>query len=196
MPSPGMDDLFAAGQLTVASLRRMRQRYEPVDVGAERLKQNERLALTLQDLRRKLHARVCRTKGDYSARSIGRYLLSIAPACAKLTPEGLRIEAAKREIADGAGISGRTVTRCIPLLEDGEAPFLRRDNADRDPKQRGAFVLLTNAHEVARYCPHSREKAREVAEGEKPVSRIAAVVIVAVWVLCVALAVFLALRVF
>src|SRR5215217_4027772 len=41
-----------------------------------------------------------------------------------------------------------------------------------------------------------REKAREVAEGEKPVSRIAAVVIVAVWVLCVALAVFLALRVF
>jgi uncharacterized membrane protein YkvA (DUF1232 family) len=41
-----------------------------------------------------------------------------------------------------------------------------------------------------------REKAREVAEGEKPVSRIAAVVIVAVWVLCVALAVLLALRVF
>ena len=41
-----------------------------------------------------------------------------------------------------------------------------------------------------------REKAREVAEGEKPVSRVAAMVIVAVWVLCVALAVFLALRVF
>src|SRR5918992_1904889 len=41
-----------------------------------------------------------------------------------------------------------------------------------------------------------RQKAREVAEGEKPVSRIAAVVIVAVWLMCVALAVFLALRVF
>jgi uncharacterized membrane protein YkvA (DUF1232 family) len=41
-----------------------------------------------------------------------------------------------------------------------------------------------------------REKAREVAEGEKPVSWIAAVVIVAVWVLCVALAVILALAVF
>jgi uncharacterized membrane protein YkvA (DUF1232 family) len=39
------------------------------------------------------------------------------------------------------------------------------------------------------------EKARAVAEGEKPVSRIAAVV-VAVWLVCVALAVFLALRVF
>ncbi len=41
-----------------------------------------------------------------------------------------------------------------------------------------------------------QEKAREVAEGEKPVSRVAAVVIVAVWLLCVALAVFLAVRVF
>ncbi len=41
-----------------------------------------------------------------------------------------------------------------------------------------------------------QEKAREMAEGEKPVSYIAAVVIVAVWLLCVALAIFLALRVF
>jgi len=40
-----------------------------------------------------------------------------------------------------------------------------------------------------------REKARAVAEGEKPVSRVAAVVVVTVWLLCVALAVFLALRV-
>ncbi len=41
-----------------------------------------------------------------------------------------------------------------------------------------------------------REKAREVAEGEKPVSRVAAMVVVAVWLLCVALAVLLALCVF
>lgn len=41
-----------------------------------------------------------------------------------------------------------------------------------------------------------REKARGVAEGEKPVSRISAVVVVAVWLLCVALAIFLTLRVF
>jgi uncharacterized membrane protein YkvA (DUF1232 family) len=41
-----------------------------------------------------------------------------------------------------------------------------------------------------------REKAREVVEGEKPVSRVAAVVIVAVWLMCVALAVLLALRLF
>ena len=41
-----------------------------------------------------------------------------------------------------------------------------------------------------------REKAREVAEGEKPVSRVAAAVVVTVWLLCVALAVFLAMRVF
>jgi uncharacterized membrane protein YkvA (DUF1232 family) len=41
-----------------------------------------------------------------------------------------------------------------------------------------------------------REKARKVEEGEKPVSRVAAVVVVTIWLLCVALAVFLALRVF
>jgi uncharacterized membrane protein YkvA (DUF1232 family) len=41
-----------------------------------------------------------------------------------------------------------------------------------------------------------REKAREVAEDEKPVSRVAAVVVVAIWLLCVALAVFLALYLF
>ena len=41
-----------------------------------------------------------------------------------------------------------------------------------------------------------RERARGVAEGGKPVSRVAAVVVVAVWLLFVALAVFLALRVF
>lgn len=40
-----------------------------------------------------------------------------------------------------------------------------------------------------------QERARAVAQGEKPVSRVAAVVVVAVWLLCVALAVFLAARV-
>ena len=40
-----------------------------------------------------------------------------------------------------------------------------------------------------------QEKARQMAEGKKPVSRVAAVVVVALWLLCVALAVFLALRV-
>ena len=41
-----------------------------------------------------------------------------------------------------------------------------------------------------------REKAREVAEGEKPVSRVVAGIVVTVWLLCVGLAVFLAMRVF
>jgi uncharacterized membrane protein YkvA (DUF1232 family) len=36
-----------------------------------------------------------------------------------------------------------------------------------------------------------KEKARDVTEGEKPVSRKAAVIVVTIWVLCVGLAVFL-----
>jgi uncharacterized membrane protein YkvA (DUF1232 family) len=37
----------------------------------------------------------------------------------------------------------------------------------------------------------AQEKARAVAQGDKPVSRVAAVVVVGVWILCVAAAVFL-----
>lgn len=48
-------------------------------------------------------------------------------------------------------------------------------------------------HQVMEEC---REKAREVAEGEKPVSRVAAVVIIAAWLLCIVLAVLLAVRIF
>jgi uncharacterized membrane protein YkvA (DUF1232 family) len=47
--------------------------------------------------------------------------------------------------------------------------------------------------EVLEEC---REKAWKVAEGEKPVSRVAAAVVVTVWLLCVALAVLLAMRLF
>jgi uncharacterized membrane protein YkvA (DUF1232 family) len=58
----------------------------------------------------------------------------------------------------------------------------------------GVFVAAKMVpRQVMEEC---QEKAREVAEGEKPVSRVAAVVIVAVWLLCVALAAFLAVRVF
>src|ERR671910_3155235 len=41
-----------------------------------------------------------------------------------------------------------------------------------------------------------REKAREVEEGEKSVSRVATLIVVAVWLLCAAVATFLAVRVF
>jgi uncharacterized membrane protein YkvA (DUF1232 family) len=41
-----------------------------------------------------------------------------------------------------------------------------------------------------------QERAREATEGDKPVSRVAAVVVVAIWLLCVALAVLLTFRLF
>src|ERR671912_1416110 len=57
-------------------------------------------------------------------------------------------------------------------------------------------VLLATKMIPREVMEECQEKAREVAEGEKPVSRVAAVVVVAVWLLCVALAVFLAMRLF
>jgi uncharacterized membrane protein YkvA (DUF1232 family) len=57
-------------------------------------------------------------------------------------------------------------------------------------------VLITAKMIPRQVMEECQEKAREVAEGEKPVSRVAAVVVVAVWLLFVALAAFLAVRVF
>ena len=49
------------------------------------------------------------------------------------------------------------------------------------------------ARQVMEEC---QEKAQEVREGDKPVNRLAAVIVVAVWLLCAGLAIFLATRVF
>jgi uncharacterized membrane protein YkvA (DUF1232 family) len=57
-------------------------------------------------------------------------------------------------------------------------------------------VLLAAKMIPRQVMEECREKAQEAAKGEKPVNRIAAVIVVAVWLLCVALAVFLATRVF
>src|SRR5919107_1039575 len=57
-------------------------------------------------------------------------------------------------------------------------------------------VLIATKMIPAEVFAECQEEAREVAEGEKPVSRLAAVVVVTVWLLWLALAVFLALRIF
>jgi len=57
-------------------------------------------------------------------------------------------------------------------------------------------VLIAMKMIPAEVFAECQEEARKVAEGEKPVSRLAAVVVVIIWLLCVALAVFLALRIF
>jgi uncharacterized membrane protein YkvA (DUF1232 family) len=57
-------------------------------------------------------------------------------------------------------------------------------------------VLLAAKMIPRQVMEECREKSQEMAKGEKPVSRVAAVIVVAVWLLCVALAAFLATRVF
>jgi len=57
-------------------------------------------------------------------------------------------------------------------------------------------VLLAAKMIPRQVMEECQEKARQGEEDEKPVSRAAAVVVVAVWLLCVALALSLALRIF
>ena len=55
-------------------------------------------------------------------------------------------------------------------------------------------VLITMKMIPAEVVAECREKAREMMEGEKPVSRVGAIVVLTVWLLCATLAVFFALR--
>jgi uncharacterized membrane protein YkvA (DUF1232 family) len=57
-------------------------------------------------------------------------------------------------------------------------------------------VLLAAKMIPRQVMEECQEKSQEMAKGEKPVNRVAAVIVVAVWLLCVALAAFLATRVF
>src|SRR5919202_2818932 len=57
-------------------------------------------------------------------------------------------------------------------------------------------VLLARKMIPSAVFAECQEKAREVEEGEKPVNRVVAVVVIAIWLLCIALAIFLALRIF
>jgi len=57
-------------------------------------------------------------------------------------------------------------------------------------------VLITAKIIPRRVMEECQTKAQEVAKGERPVNRVAAVIVVAAWLLCVALAAFLATRVF
>jgi uncharacterized membrane protein YkvA (DUF1232 family) len=57
-------------------------------------------------------------------------------------------------------------------------------------------VLVVKKMIPAEVMDECREEARKVEGGEKPVSRVAAAVVVAAWLACVALAVVLALRLF
>ena len=57
-------------------------------------------------------------------------------------------------------------------------------------------VLISAKMIPGQVMEECQEKAREVAEGEKPVSRGAAVLVIIVWLLCVVLAAFLTLLAF
>ena len=57
-------------------------------------------------------------------------------------------------------------------------------------------VLLARKMIPSAVFAECQEKAREVEEAEKRVSRAVAVVVIAIWLLCIALAIFLTLRIF
>src|SRR5829696_7199679 len=138
----GVDDYLAAGG-TVAELRLMAGPYQPVDVGAERISQDEQLRAAVEDLERRYyefgreHGR--KSTGGETAQDVFLKLIEAARRNGKIHRDGIRVQKAHGPLALETRVSSRTLVKCIERLE--KWGVLYRDNENRKSKQAGHFVL-------------------------------------------------------
>jgi hypothetical protein len=161
----GIDDYFAGGR-GPEELERSARPYSPTHIATERLSRDEKLRARISSLWSRWRKLECRTRGDYTDRSILRGLILEAEQCGNLVKDGVRVKMGQRALALKAGVSTVAPSRSIPRLE--ESAYLRRDNEGRKADEPGAFILLVGATEGARYCRHSGEKGapKEKVKGE------------------------------
>jgi uncharacterized protein DUF3854 len=146
----GVDDYLAAGG-TVAELRERAGPYEPVDIGAERMGQDDRLRAGVADLMARWQELPGNGPGECSARDVAYPLVEAAPEGGKVVAGGVRVVMAWGTLMLKAKVSRRTLAKALARLED--IGFLYRDNAARSPRksgQAGAFVLRANVDHYGR----------------------------------------------
>ena len=134
----GVDDYLAGGG-TVAELRIMAGPYEPVDVGAERMREDEQLRAGVEDLKRRVWAEEWAGMGGASARDVYLKLIEAAGRYGKVVEDGIRVVKAQGPLALEAKVSIRTLWKSLNRLE--EWGLIYRDNAGRKPDKSGVFVL-------------------------------------------------------
>jgi hypothetical protein len=134
----GVDDYLAAGG-TIEELRAMARPFRPVNVAAERMGRDKKLAATIAELRRTWRELPARTAGECSARDVFLIYAKEAARSGKVHPDGIRVKLAQGTAALRARVSRRTLWKSLNRLE--EAGVLYRDNADRKRGQAGAVVL-------------------------------------------------------
>jgi hypothetical protein len=134
----GADDYLARGH-DYANLLSTFRPFDPEALAAERLKRGAELRLKIEDLRRTFWGPWWEGPGGKSARDVFKVLVDAAPDRAKLHADGLRVKISWQELARMAKISTRTLKKAIERLE--EMRLIYRDNDERRPRERGAFVL-------------------------------------------------------
>jgi hypothetical protein len=148
----GADDHGAAGG-DLEEVEGGARPFEPVDVARERLKVDGPLRDSIGGLWVRWDTADWPGVGGDTDRAIEKALIRFAEKRGKLVKGGVRVEASHREIAEAAGVSSMAPSRSIPRLVGRER--LRLDNANRQRRARGAFVLPISPEEGARYCRHN-----------------------------------------
>ena len=153
----GADDFVSAGH-SVAELKALCRRFERQDVGRIRLSRDAKLRALALDLHERLWARPW--KGAKTARDAYVVIADAAIARGKMHRHGLRASISRAEIMRRAKISSaKSYTRAIERLE--EMRLIYRDNSERKPRQRGAFVVACRPRAKG---DHYRGAARPSAE--------------------------------
>jgi hypothetical protein len=134
----GADDFLAAGR-SFRELMALMRLFDPADLASERLKRGDQLRLMLTELGRTFWATGWEGIGGHSARDVFKVLLDAAPDRGRLRADGLRVKISRQELARMAKVSTRTLQKAIERLEGME--LIYRDNDERRPRERGAFVL-------------------------------------------------------
>jgi hypothetical protein len=159
----GVDDYLAAGG-TVAELRELAAPYQPVDIAAERMSQDDRLRAGVANLARRWQELPASRPEECSARDVALQLVEAAPVRGKVVAGGVEVEISWGTIETGAKVSRRTVAKSLARLE--ACGFIsRREPGDRASGKSGAFVLRANVNH------YGREQGRDEGRTRKPTER-------------------------
>jgi hypothetical protein len=167
MPKAALDDHFAAGTLSVADLRRMRQRFTPVDVGAERLSHDEELRRAVEAMRAVIESLPARTQVECNARAIARYLVGVASEHGNPGERGVgRVHPSMRQISTATRIGSlQTVGKALDHLEG--VGFLERAAGPRGGHRAATYLLLYPWGGGMAQSVHYREMGAAGNEGQE-----------------------------
>lgn len=136
----GLDDYIAGGG-DVGALVLAARPFEPVDVGRERLKRDDRLRLLQAAKRAEVGRLPTRKAGECGGVKVARYMVETSiPAHGKVRERGVVVHPSRRQIAAGIRVSVGAVKNAIEYLE--ETGFLKTLDKPKSRNAAASYLLL------------------------------------------------------